>query len=475
MATTPPPPSTLRIPPTPRHGAGYDQYSPYATRHSARLASQRPVRESRVTPPPSFPDLHHLASPRTGAKERGSRAEALSPPGSAWSSPRKKTTGRLGAAVPPYSLLGACTSDMDLSDPFDNTAAKQQQRLHHPSHTTTMTDGMLPTPAKTPKKKVVGDIGGTARTLFPPNPMSGRTKRSKKHTGFSLDSFTEDASGNKTKIEIYTDSRDRIPELDESESNPFYTKVTESQPAPPPTSTRTSRRLKTAGGKRSKEVDDAIKREDGMVYVFRGKKTFRRFIDAVESDGDDDGDDDDDLGLFASRPDLLEPSLTNNVRPLTRSSIKPRVLFPSAHAPPTSQETHSSDADEEAATDIEDVAALKTDAPEPSHPVEAKQHEQLTTPSVAPPADTPSSPGATLRSLRSRAKRDGVEHDATTPSGAEVSKKRVSPFDGWLRKKQVPTTTGVKTKKRDAEAVDSPAGPAIKKSRVTRATATSSQ
>jgi hypothetical protein len=117
-----------------------------------------------------------------------------------------------------------------------------------------MTDGMLPTPAKTPRKKPVDNVDSTARVLFPP--LSGQKKK-RKQTGFSLDSFTEDPSQGES-IQIYTDSRDRIPEVDESEANPFYNKPSAN------TSARSCRR-KTRS--RDKEVDEALNRDDGMVYV----------------------------------------------------------------------------------------------------------------------------------------------------------------------------------------------------------------
>jgi hypothetical protein len=113
---------------------------------------------------------------------------------------------------------------------------------------------MLPTPAKTPRKKPFDNVGSTAQVLFP---TLSSQKKKKKQTGFSLDSFTNDPSQGES-IQIYTDSRDRIPEVDESEENPFYKKPT------PNTNTRPSRR-KTGG--RDKEVDEALNREDGMVYV----------------------------------------------------------------------------------------------------------------------------------------------------------------------------------------------------------------
>jgi hypothetical protein len=123
-----------------------------------------------------------------------------------------------------------------------------------------MTSGMLPTPAKTPRKKAVGDVGSTARTLFPPPSGSSSGRKKKKYTGFSLDSFNDNEAQGGSAIQIYTDSRDRIPEVSKSEENPFYAKPE------PNASTRASKR-RVQSTKRDKEVDEAIQREDGMVYV----------------------------------------------------------------------------------------------------------------------------------------------------------------------------------------------------------------
>lgn len=192
---------------------------------------------------------------------------------------------------------------------------------------------------------------------------------------------------------------------------------------------------------------------------------FRKFTDDAESDLDDD---DDDLGLLAARPDLIDSSI-HNVRPLTRSSIKPRVLFPTAKSQ-TPQESRSSDVDEEAATDIEDHL-LHDEVEEDEDPaVDVEMQQRPVTPPPQSSVATPASPGATVRSLRSRSKRDGPEH-SETPTASETKKKRVSPFDGWLRKKTAPALTGTKAKKRDAEAAGSPGGPAPKKTRGNKATA----
>ncbi|KAB8229968.1 uncharacterized protein BDW43DRAFT_286973 [Aspergillus alliaceus] len=453
MATTPPPPSTLRVPPTPRHGPGYEQYEPFSTRHSARLASQRASKRRDATPP-GFPPSQSSRNTKKQHQELG----ALSPPGSVHGSPRKKSSDRAGSFLAAHSLDGS--SGLGDPDPFSTSEPSHSNRHLH-SFRATMSQGMLPTPAKTPKKKTVGDVGTTARVLFPQ--PSGHGKKSKKYAGFSLDSFEDDAQGG-SDIQIYTDSRDRIPEPaeNENEDNPFSKKST--------ISTRVSRR-RAEQSKRDKEVDESVKRDDGMTYVFRGKKIFRKFADSVDSDGDD-AEDDDDLGLLAARPDLLDADITTRVRPLTRSSIKPRVLFPTANdrAPPSN---YVSDIDEEAATDIEDHALVPDVAETADNPVDIEMKQRPVTP---PPntLETPPSPGATMRSLRPRAKRDDPE-PSRTPTVPETKRKRVSPFDGWLRKKQTPAPTGSKAKKRDAaETAGSPGGPATKKTRGSRAAVTSS-
>ncbi|PYH43321.1 uncharacterized protein BP01DRAFT_323342 [Aspergillus saccharolyticus JOP 1030-1] len=451
MATTPPPPSRLRVPPTPRHGAKYDHYEPYSTRFSSRLASQRASRESQTTPPPSFPPARQ--SSKLPKKQNVSESATLSPPGSIQSSPRKQKSGRL------FGTHSLAHPALDESDPFNTEPSHSRPPQ---SFRPTLTEGMLPTPAKTPRKKAVADVGNTARVLFPPPSGSNSRRKPKKHTGFSLDSFTEDYGQSSTEIKIYTDSRDRIPEVDKSEGNPFNKKPGSN------TGTRTSRRKEMI---REKEVDESVKREDGMVYVFRGKKVFRKFTDDVDSCAEDD--DDDDLGLLAARPDLIDEDLVAKLRPLTRSSIKPRVLFRAAAS--DAQLGSTGNADEEAATDIEDqvldVEAEEIDNVEPDLDV----LQRPVTPPLRTATATPPSLGGTVRSLRSRTKPDDTEQsDNPSTSGSETKRKRVSPFDGWLRRKQTPALVGNKAKKRDADAAASPGGPVPKKTRSNRATASTS-
>jgi hypothetical protein len=129
MATTPPPPalSTLRTPPTPKHGAGYDSYEPYPIRHSTRLASQRIARDLHTTPPPKSP----LMNPRVGSTStRDStviNTGTLSPPGSANNSPKKRPSRRPRDTLNPAPDTLA-TKEAEEHKPPSRHAALQRRR-----------------------------------------------------------------------------------------------------------------------------------------------------------------------------------------------------------------------------------------------------------------------------------------------------------------------------------------------------------
>ena len=92
-----------------------------------------------------------------------------------------------------------------------------------------------------------------------------KKKRAKKHQGFSLDSFTDagDAGEGDASISIFTDSKDRVPELDASEDNPFYEKKAQVANG----QGRSKRPGKRGKFKGSEDVKDAFDRNEGMVYV----------------------------------------------------------------------------------------------------------------------------------------------------------------------------------------------------------------
>ena len=70
------------------------------------------------------------------------------------------------------------------------------------------------------------------------------------------------------KIQIYTDSKDKVPELDLHEDNPFLERPVEHSPPPEPSKPRISKKRKAeAISKNRKEVTEALDHDEGMVYV----------------------------------------------------------------------------------------------------------------------------------------------------------------------------------------------------------------
>lgn len=204
MASTPPPPSpsALRIPAAPRHGAGYDTFEPYPTRSSARLAGQRASRLKETTPPmcPSSPSkVRSKGSPRKYGK---SEDATISPPGSFPKSRDAERGSHASRANDHHQSVKTQPSNLPTSGLASETYA-------------------LPTPAKTPSKKnITSNLSSTARTLFPTVRMSKPKGR------FSID--VDDASLGPQSIQIYTDSRDRIPKAPTTPRNPFYNGPSES-------------------------------------------------------------------------------------------------------------------------------------------------------------------------------------------------------------------------------------------------------
>lgn len=88
-------------------------------------------------------------------------------------------------------------------------------------------------------------------------------KKAKKYSGMTLDSFT--AEDVEDPIAIFTDSRDRVPEVDSSTKNPFYQKA--SRATLEPAKRRSPRNHVSVPGEGKQSVDDAVQREDGIVYV----------------------------------------------------------------------------------------------------------------------------------------------------------------------------------------------------------------
>ncbi|PGH23348.1 hypothetical protein AJ80_02601 [Polytolypa hystricis UAMH7299] len=455
MATTPPPPQRIPSPSTPRHGPGFDSFEPYTTRHSLRIARQRMSR-ARCTPPP-------FDSPESGSTLNASPKQKMQSPVSSQGSPRRSARIERSTRHDAFNSLHSEDTSVQASLPSSSSnmsAALNQQ--------TSSQRSMLPTPMETPQKKTVPHPGHVARNLFPSHSQNAKARlhntskprKGNKFTSFSLESFHADLdSSNQDGIVIFTDSRDRVPEVNPSEDNPFVTKPPEMEPGSPEQRSG-RRRAHGRSGQRDEEVEEALRREDGMLYVFRGKKTFRKF--KPDSDEEDDGTD---LGLLADRPDLLEGATIPRTRPLTRSSVKPRVLFPNAAqraaaaataAAAAAQSSRSSDSN----TEYHEVSSAVVQ--DSTRTRQSHTDRQPITPPVRTSVATPPSPAASARALRSQARKTEVEVEASPCGRITKEEKRNSPFDGWRRTKPQASDS----RKRTSVAMSPASGePDVKKAR----------
>ncbi|XXG95691.1 hypothetical protein Hte_001960 [Hypoxylon texense] len=319
--------------------------------------------------------------------------------------------------------------------------AGSSQHKSKPSTTTSRSAAMLPTPAKTPQKepdeKMKANVRAVARNLFSEPETTPTLKRKpKKYSGLTLDSFTAEEIND--PIEIFTDSRDRVPEVDNADENPFYGDYVAT-----PVQTRSRAKQVSIPGEGRQDMDEVLEREDGIVYVFRGKKIFRKFSSGEDADTTSQADEeglDAEFGTAASRKRL---------RPVTRSSIKPRLLFPSVQKKgkqPANTAARDEDDDEEAVTDIEEhiLEDLEEDQmEEPVTPVKRVEKKPSTPPA---PRFAPSSPPSTVRTTRTTSK---VHADDATPKPP----KSHNPFDGWRRSK---SRAGPHGQKREGEALTRP-------------------
>ena len=203
MNTTPPPPTRLRTPPTPLHGSRYDKYEPYSPRRSARVSSKR--KDIRSTPEPDNAKVNVISrlhqdsastpAPRKTALTRQLSSQTLSPPSS------------------PEILNHHSTPQRTV------TSAKSMEAEGESGESTTL----LPTPIKTPLKHVASTRNPTARMLtfkVHDQDMIASSPRKRKQP-LTLDSFDEQQVRRGRKIEVFTDSQDRVPDTKTSDENPF--------------------------------------------------------------------------------------------------------------------------------------------------------------------------------------------------------------------------------------------------------------
>ncbi|CAK7232726.1 hypothetical protein SBRCBS47491_008369 [Sporothrix bragantina] len=462
-AATPSPPPHIHTPPTPRLGFG-DSWEPFSPRKSSRIAaasanSKNASSASARTPSPSASTrraVRQARSPKVTKQAATQQQDDLQPRQpqrldvasfSPAPTPRKKKTTSAAHFLSPEDALKSNKKAASAA----TAAANEYSR---------MGVGMLPTPAKTPSKKYhaasqnESNIAAIARNLFhhsdvdevmssPSKKPSTPSRKPKKYTGFSLESFA--VVEEEEPIAIFTDSQDRVPEADSSAENPFFGNGAVAVPsAPEPARRRSKRNHVSIPGEGKQTVEDATRREDGLVYVFRGKKIFRKFEDSAD----------------AQEEDILD-GLSSGKR-LTRSAIKPRLLFPRDDSFTETTPNGGSTDDEEAVTDIEDHNLQSDD--EDVHE-EEDEEDILKKPAATPtelgkapntpphaPKFAPASPPITGRATRSGHK----SAEEATPVKAPAPKKR-SPFDGWRQTKSSASTVAGQKRPVDALGAVSPA------------------
>lgn len=356
MERTPSPPRRVRTPKAPQYGNDEDPFSP---RRSTRVAAKRDIQQDEQQSPRGRRDVTPTASSKRTARISNF---TLSPPSSPISSPQLRSPRSTRRAPAEGATID---SDTDHAAPtparrlFANMAPVSQRPTPGPQGIVNVSkeysdcaQGMLPTPAKTPRKRALqseSSLSSTARVLFPPRPatidevMPTPRKMRKTKNLLTLESFHRDAEDHAEKITIYTDSKERVPEQNDEEDNPFITKKGKGK------ARATAQKPRKADAQAAR-MHDAADRDEGMVYLFRGKKIFRKFHNDAPSH---DSDVEQDAADLSTRDQVIRRMVGHEAqRPLTRSTVKPRLLF-QEEIKQRNLENGIFEDDEEAETEIE--------------------------------------------------------------------------------------------------------------------------
>jgi hypothetical protein len=175
-------------------------------------------------------------------------------------------------------------------------------------------------------------------------------------------------------------------------------------------------------------------------HCSRGKKFLRRYEEV-------DGEDDDNLSdLEIRRRAGVPPS-----RRLTRSTLKPRILFPTEEQVRAREAAAAEEADEEAVTDIEvpgpSTARAEASGPSPKSTGNHKRTPARAAADFRTPSPPPMEPVGTLTAGAEPADPAAPPNDPK-PTNKHLKKPKsgrsVSPFDSWSRVKPVDSVGAAK-------------------------------
>jgi hypothetical protein len=286
-------------------------------------------------------------------------------------------------------------------------------------------------------------------------PTPKRSRRTQRNP-ITLQSFADATAhdADTEAIEIYTDFKDRMPSLDGEEDNPFIGPSQQARKGRGGIKSNTQRKKHKKASATDDEMEEAARNDEGIIYVFRGKKVFRKFKDAPSDESEIDSDNAK-VGRQAGHM---------FTKRLTRSSIKPRVLFPTV-------DKHDIDSDgtgDEAVTEIDESKAhgVKTPRKLDRTPKKMSVSASTSTPTKAS-SFRPASPPTTIKSKRGTKEVTShtLEADLTTSPlrhpeigvqelvSSQTTKR--SPFDSWLRTKPGSSKVTGKSGKRSAESLES--------------------
>lgn len=163
--------------------------------------------------------------------------------------------------------------------------------------------------------------------------------------------------------------------------------------------------------------------------------------------------DDDYHSITGHGTELDGEPFSPKLRPFTRSSIKPRLLFPNVAQ--RKERSHTAVEEEEAITDIEELPPLPNDS-EMTDLAPDTEEEALVTP-AKDSIKVPTTPPTTGHATRAAARKAKLSTSPPEPvEGLEPFERtvgRASPFSAWQRTKA--TASGsVKGKKREAELLE---------------------